>query len=315
MNLPKDLEKYIQLYLYDELTDAEKKEFEAHISFNEESRKRLAEQTEFHQFLNKRTIVAPTEATLLKSRAKLRERLQQERKVFLQENLRNRIEDYLEMRKRAFQFAGAFALLLAGFFIGLSFVPMGQLWSDNKLVNSESVSELLPRISNIDLVQYDPKTGQVKILFKTIQNIELQGNADDERIRKVLSYAIRTETHPGRRLAAVKAIGNFSYSDAELETALIQAMENDEIEGVRLKAAKILQQLPLNERIKKAFIQILLKDPNPALRIEAINALSTTNENIALPIFENAAEDDANEFVRLKASKVLERQKNPVTEK
>ena len=64
MNLPKELEKYILLYLYDELSEAEKKEFETHIQFNETSRKRVGEMREFHGLLNERVQLTPTESLL-----------------------------------------------------------------------------------------------------------------------------------------------------------------------------------------------------------------------------------------------------------
>ena len=120
------------------------------------------------------------------------------------------------------------------------------------------------------------------------------------------------EEHPGLRLDAVKAAGAKSISDEELEDALIYAMKNDEIDGVRLKAAKVLTNLPINEKIKRAFIRVLIRDANSAIRIEALNALSgIKGEADVRPIFRNASQDDGNEFIRLQASKALERLENP----
>jgi HEAT repeat protein len=82
-------------------------------------------------------------------------------------------------------------------------------------------------------------------------------------------------------------------------------LENDPNAGVRLKVAQVLKQLPLNGLIKNSLIHALLRDENPAVRIEAIEALnrgSLTEEELA-PF--HAAEEDSNAYIRLQVKRLL----------
>ncbi len=254
----------------------------------------------------------PSESLMSKLRSDLRERLRDERKAEFNGSLWDRFIEKISERGAGIQLAGAFAFLIVGILIGrVAFLPA------NSGFEGEFAAELqeensLPFMASVDLIQYDPKSGNITVQYKSLKNVSLRGNVGDPAIRKLLVHAIRTEEHPGRRLTAVRASGAKYFSDEELEDALIYAMQNDEIDGVRLKAAKVLTNLPINEKIKRAFIRALSKDTNSAIRIEALNALSGIKDEADVrPIFRGASQDDDNEFVRLQASKALERLENP----
>lgn len=307
MNLPKDLDEAILLYLYDELADADKRELEAHIQDNPQSRKRLQEMQAFHHLLDRRAALTPSAALLRKVRSDLRRRLREERLTLPQESWWAKLLRPIQAKRPGWQAAAAATLLLLGVVVGRYLLPAE---AAHPPLFQQAAS--MPSISNVDLIEYDPKTGVVTVHYKTVQEVALQGDIEDASIRRVLSYAIRTEDHPGRRLAAVKAAASRTpFADEELQAALIQAMEKDEVAGVRLRAAKVLQALPLSQPVKDAFIRVLLKDPNPAIRIEALESLSKGVAEDVRPILRNAAEDDDNEYVRLKAARTLERTKNP----
>ncbi len=305
------LEKQIPLYLYSELGKAEKEEFEAHLDHCEHCREQLEETRGLYNTLGKKASFEPSESLMSKLRSGLRERLRAERKAKFNESLWDRFIEKISERGAGIQLAGALAFLIVGILIGrVAFVPAntgtGEFAAELQEENS------LPFMASVDLIQYDPKSGNITVEYKSVRDVSLRGNVEDPAIRKLLVHAIRTEEHPGRRLTAVRASGAKSFSDEELEDALIYAMQNDEIDGVRLKAAKVLTNLPINEKIKRAFIRALLKDTNSAIRIEALNALSGIKDEADVrPIFRGASQDDDNEFVRLQASKALERLENP----
>ncbi len=308
MKLPQEIEKYIMLYLYDELSETEKQELEAHLQFNQASQKRLEEMRSFHSTMNERELPEPGEAALAAARARLRARLQQERSAVAQAG---RIRNFLEALTppgSGLSFSLAAAVLVLGFLLGRFSGPGSG--TDLAVRQGLVPGDEMPFISNVDLVEYEPRSGRVKVHYKVTQDVALQGDIGDEAIRQVLTHTIRTESHPGRRLTAVKAAAG-SKASAELEDALIHAMERDEVAGVRLRAAKVLKNMPSNRRIRMAFIRVLLKDENPAMRIAALAALSQSQGSDVLPIFQNASRGDENEFVRLKASQALERTENP----
>ncbi len=308
MKLPKDLEQAIVLYLYDELSPAEREELETHLRFNEESRRRLQELRQVHGLLDQRRQPEVSGVLLNAARSRLRERLRQQRREATGESWWQRFAaarhaPWLRLA------VGAAACVLFGILIGRFALSADEKRPDfsDRIVHADGRGF----VSDIDLIQYDPGSGMVTIHYKKVQDVALQGKIEDEEIRNMLSYAIRTEDHPGRRLTAVKAVAHATSSDVELEKALIEAMEHDEIDGVRLKAARVLKAMPMNDRIKRAFVRALLKDPNSAIRIEALDALSQISSDDVRPILQNAAEDDENDFVRLKASRTLERTQNP----
>jgi len=309
MKLPEQLDKYALLYLYDELDKLEKQAFETHLKYNADSRKRVDELRAFHGVLAARKPFEPSEEALAFARANLRQRLREERRQMLRPGWWESLRMGLSFRMAPGAVAFSLVLFLVGIQIGRLLVPQktrNRIASENLLQSHDRLA-----ISDVDMIRYEPKTGIVNVEYKILQDVVLQGNIKDEAIRQVLIHTIMTEDHPGRRLMAIKATGGAAFSDHDLEDALIHAMERDEVSGVRLRAAKVLRYLSMTADIKQAFIRVLLKDPNPAMRMEALDVLSRLRETDVLPIFQNASRDDENEFVRLKASRILERTENP----
>ncbi len=315
MNAHRQFEKLIPLYLYDELDAGQSSQLQTHIDACETCTKQLAELQSLHEHLNKKTVLEPTEPMLGRLKSQLRSRLREEQILALREPWWERFANYAQSPSIGFQVGGAAALLLIGIlsgrFIWMDSAPkLSQV--PNAAIALSDVGDPQPFIENIDLIEYEPATGGVTIRYKSVNDVLLQGQVDDASVRKLLVHAIRTEDHPGRRLAAVKAFGSRSLPDQEVEKALIYALENDTVDGVRLKAAKVLRKLPISPEIKTAFIRVLLKDSNSALRMEAVEALSKLrDETDIVPIFQEAAKDDENEFIRLRASKELARRVNP----
>ncbi len=307
------LEKYIPLYLYDELEEDEMVEFETHLDSCAQCREELETTRALHKTLDEKASFEPSESLMSKLRSDLRDRLRDERRLELKESWWERFAEAISGRSVGVQLAGALAFLIVGISIGrVVFAPANSGTEfEKEFAGGLQEERSLPFMASVDLIQYDPKSGNINVQYKSIKDVSVQGNVGDASIRKLLVHAIRTEEHPGQRLMAIKASGARSFSDDELEDALIYAMQNDEIDGVRLKAAKVLRNLPISKKIKKAFIRALLKDSNSAIRIEALNALSGVEvEADVRPIFQDASQDDDNEFVRLKASKALERLEN-----
>lgn len=314
MKVNKHLEKQIPLYLYGELDEFEKKEFEVHLEYCERCRGLLEETQALHRILEQKKSLQPTEALLKKSRNLLRQRLQDHPRESRWFFWQTKIADLAFSGSGWLQFAGAATALVLGILIGrfLLAPEAGPKFEPELMADVKQAELSQPFISNVDLIQYEPQTGTVTVQYKTVRDVALEGKLDDPAIRQVLVHAIRSDEHPGRRLTAVKATALESFSDDELEDALIYAMENDEIDGVRLRAAKVLKKLPVTQKLKNAFIRVLLKDANPAMRMEALDALDRVKyEKDVVPIFRDAAEDDDNESIRLRASKVIQRLENP----
>lgn len=318
MNEHKKITKLIPLYFYDELSDSEKREVQSHIQLCEICRESFEETHALHQTLDRKIARQPSESVMLQARAQLRERLREEKLAGLRDPWWERFSNLISTANVAWKLAAGAALVMIGLIAGrFVWAP----WDAPQNVAGQ-IADFQPQetgspfISNIDLIEYDPQTGNVTIKYKSINDMIVQGKVDDAPVRNLLAYAIRTESNPGRRLTAVRAVGSQSISDKDTDNALIYALENDVVDGVRLRAAQALRAMPIHDGIKKAFIRALVKDPNPSIRIEAVEALSQVKEaEDVFPVLQDAAKDDENEFIRLRTSSALERLENPRMQK
>jgi hypothetical protein len=301
-------ERQIPLYLYGELSGEELKAFERHLKSSIELQTKVEEIRLLHGVLAKKKTLQPSEELLKDARRHLLHRLREEKRKMIRENWLAQLQDRIRLHRGSFELAGAIALLAAGLLIG-----RWSLYQENidRVGSAAVVADIMPVSSNVDIIQYDSQTGLVSVQYKTVKNVSLQGDINDAAIRRILGHAIRSESHPGRRLTALKAVQTGRFNDTELEKALIFAMENDTVEGVRLKSARVLKQLAMNENIKNAFIRSLLKDENSAVRLEALDALGRLGiEDEIAPIFMTASREDQNESIRYRASKALQRLEN-----
>jgi hypothetical protein len=300
-----DEDKQIMLYLYAELPEAERKAFEQRIKNDKDLSRKVERMRHLHGVLNTKPVPEPSPVQLDSLRLKLRDRIRAERRRL---TWRDKIKDWTVIfteRRFILEFAVAVALVFMGIAIGRN----GDV-ADAPVTHTpgETAAGVPLQIDDVEALAYDPASGLVTARYRTVQQVTATGTITDNSIRQILSHAIRSEQHPGRRLAAVKAMSKRSFNDRELEAALIYAMENDSIAGVRLKAAAVLSGLTLTPAIKEAFITTLLKDDNSAVRIQALEALdSHILEQEVAPVFMNASRKDENEFVRIKASQALQR--------
>jgi hypothetical protein len=249
-----------------------------------------------------RKTAEPTDAMMTRARFKLRRSLREELSNREKSGILSRLREFLGDRKSGMQVAWMAVLLLAGFLAGRSspFTP-------ESVPEMVRVEEQTPGVFNVNTVQFEPNSGQITVQYNEFQTVTVTGDLSDPEVRRVLSHAIRSDAHPGRRLAAVKALSSGGFNDPLLESALIYAVETDSIAGLRLKAAKVLATLEPNKSIQQTFIRLLLKDDNPAVRMQALEALQQNVPQSELgPVFRNASLSDENEYVRLEASRILE---------
>jgi len=310
--------KMIPLDLYNELSVNERKELEDHLNSCQQCRLEFKAVQEFLNEMNKKIQIEPSEALLVESRNLLRRRLKDKFSFSTGRQWMERFAGFLQYRPiRIFQFSVGLAVLVVGFLIGRFLVPADQMIDSDKLFLSNyygaGIQNLIsteisdPKIVNFHYVRYSPTEDQVEIRFNMLNQVALRGTLYDTPIRDLLTYAVRNTDHPGIRLQSVKALGSRYLEDEDIQNSLIHVLEHDENAGMRLRAIKILKKLPMNQRIKNSLMRILFKDTNSSIRVEAIDALSKWPEKDIQPAFINAAREDENEFVRLKASKIIER--------
>lgn len=314
--------KLISLHIYNELTQAEQSALEAHLRGCRKCQSELERLKQFGKMLNAGVSLEPTEAFLIHNRNLLENRLKNTRSVPSQRKWIPQFIDLSSYRKSTvLRLAMSFALLLIGFFVGRLTFSNNQKINIDKMflekscgpgIHSLAGTEISdPKIVNFQLVRQNPNANQVEIRFNILNRVALRGTVNDAPIRELLTYSAMHTEHPGIRLQSVKALGSRYSEDAAVQKALIHVMEHDENAGVRLRAIKILKHMPMNKELKNILIKIILKDINPGIRMEAIDALSKWPDAEIKPAFLNAARTDENKYIRLKASKILERRDKP----
>src|SRR5262245_10923706 len=205
MNLNcKEYQHQITLLLYDELPEGVQPELEAHLQDCSNCRNAFESEKAMHDSFAEDTASWDVPSDLLvESRRALADEL-------------DRIE-----RKRSWWRMPAFsvvftpmrllesaALVAMGLALGVyvsnqqvRVTPSAQPAQDNQAAIPQNGT-----ISNLQVVNSDPATGQVELAGQVSQPIRFQGRTQDGAVRKLLFNALRDAENPGSRLKAVEVL-------------------------------------------------------------------------------------------------------------
>jgi HEAT repeats/Putative zinc-finger len=298
----KDYQHQITLLLYDELTEGARHDLEAHLRECGACKDAFDSERAMHSVLAEDTTGWDVPADLLvESRKALADEL-------------DRTE-----RKRSWWRVPAFsvvftpmrllesaALIAMGLALGV-YVSNQQVRVSPSIASNppgESQSQVIPRngtISNLQVVNSDPATGQVELAGEVSQPMRFHGRMEDDTVRQLLFNALRDINNPGSRLKAVEVLSQ-TPTDESIEEALINALVYDEDAGVRMRALEGLKTFANEQHVQAAFMHTLQNDANAGIRIEAIDALMARNpkdRNLAQKLTEATKKDD-NPYIRTK---------------
>jgi hypothetical protein len=168
---------------------------------------------------------------------------------------------------------------------------------------SENPAPAIPRngtISNLQVVNADPVTGQVELAGEVSQPLRFHGQMEDDTVRQLLFSALRDGNNPGSRLKAVEVLSQ-KPTDESIEEALINALVYDDDAGVRMRALEGLKTFANEQHVQAAFMHTLQNDANAGIRIEAIDALlaNPKDAKLAQKLTEATKKDD-NPYIRTK---------------
>jgi len=166
---------------------------------------------------------------------------------------------------------------------------------------------VIPRngtISNLQVVNVDPVTGQVELTGEVSQPLRFQGKMEDDTIRNLLFSALRDANNPGSRLKAVEVLAQ-KPTNEPIEEALINALVYDGDAGVRMRALEALEKFADEQHVRVALMQALKNDDIVGIRKGAIDALtaSKSKDRALAERLQEATKNDQNPYIR---SKVLQ---------
>ena len=190
--------------------------------------------------------------------------------------------------------------------------------SESRVVDASALSPTIegrPDISNIQFNE-SAQGGDIAISFDVTSHWTVTGNPRDKSMVRLVSYVLENQSSsvPGSTaLESVRRVySNPAAADPEISGALAKLIRNEEHAGVRLQAVDTLKTLPPSVTSQEALIDALKSDPNPAVRIKAIEALmqiaksgATFNAATLDTLKQKASEEKEILYVRLKAAEAL----------
>ena len=318
----KQFEEWLQLSLYNELSEQEQTVLDNHLMTCERCRIELNELKEMHATLAHHRPIAIQESLLQDARRNLRLRIQTDAE---QKSLWTKLKGILDgFLTPPLQVAlGGVATLVMGILVGYFVfktpseknLPLRQAaFASSAMEAGES------QITNIRFIDRNTQNGDVEFTFETITPVRIRGNVNDENVQKVLARALVSDQNAGVRLRAVNMIGTQTEQkqagapvlDTEVKAALITALLHDRNLGVRKEALNVLKNYLPDPIIVRAFLSVLANETNTGLKITVINSLDLSkyenqpvNREI-LDMFKNKAQSDDNNYIRIRAKLALQ---------
>ncbi|HYC92248.1 MAG TPA: HEAT repeat domain-containing protein [Thermoanaerobaculia bacterium] len=202
-----------------------------------------------------------------------------------------------------------------------NYVPVSL--AETRVMDAETLSPEIqgrPNISNLQFIDADATDQEIAVSFDVTSRWTVNGNPRDKSMVRLLSYVLENEaaTNTPRTDTLEWVRQTYSdpaYADPEIARSLAKVLRNDDQhEGVRIRAIETLTTLPpsVASQTRDALIEALKSDPNPAVRIKAVEALANmTRTGTALDpsmvdtLRQKANQDDENLYVRVKAAEAL----------
>jgi hypothetical protein len=301
----------VVLYIYGELADDAKFEFEQHVRQCLGCRRELEKALEFKDSMAAAPVKEVSPNFLAANRMQLQEALEHA------EQSRNFFSSFI------FDATGWFhqiklapamtaALLMLGFVggVGTTYKMMeskqAPLTANGKDTVIEEPAASEANIAGIESITPAANSNQVQIKYNTLQPQVLNGSSDDPRIRQLLVLAARNTRNPAIALDSIDVLTHGSEDNAVREV-LVEALRYDKNPGVRLKSLDALKGYVRDDvHVRDAVVEALLHDNNAGVRQEAISLLDAvkadTSVRSALTVL---ADRDPNKFIREESKRYL----------
>ncbi len=293
----------VVFYVYEELADDARYEFEQHIARCAGCAEELKATRGFHQAMATTAPEEPSPNLLAASRMRLQEALE----TTAQGGFWSRLvfDPGVWLRQIRFSPALATVLFLVGFGGGIGTMYQVVI-SRQPIVDRAVPSSNDASVANILSVTQEPGTNRVNIQYNTVKTEQAQGSLNDqkiqqlllfaarnnynagvrvdsvglltqqphdERVRQALAYALRYDSNPGVRLKALEGLSAYVRSDVTVRDTVLQALVSDSNQGVRTQALHLLEPVSADSSVRIVLTQLARSDENPYIRAQARSML------------------------------------------
>jgi len=296
----------IVLYVYQELEDDARHEFEQHVFRCTDCAAELKSMRAFHSDLSQVRVDDPTPNLLAASRMRLQEALE----TTQQGGLLNRVtfDPFHWLRQIRFSPALAAAIFMVGFGggIGATYPFLHNPATGVAINQTPTPIPQQASISGIRSVVQEPGTNQVTIKYDTVATQETQGSLNDQRIQQLLLFAARNNVNAGVRMDSVDLLTQ-TPDDSKVREQLIFSLRYDSNPGVRLKAIDSLGPFVKDDvHVRDAVLAALVNDANQGVRTEALRLLGPVKADSSVrAIMQHLADADQNQYIRSQARTVI----------
>jgi len=297
----------VAFYIYDELADDAKFEFEQHVRQCVGCRRELDAALAFKEGMSAVPVKEVSPSFLAANRMQLQESLEHA------EQSRNIFSSFI------FDATGWFhqiklapalvaALLIAGFAGGAG-TTYRMMENTKPQINGKGPDgpPAEANIANVEsVILPDANSNLVQIKYNTLQPQIMNGSTDDPRIRQLLVLAARNTRNPAVVLDSIDALTRRSEDNAVREV-LVEALRYDKNPGVRLKSLDALKGYVRDDvHVRDAVVEALLHDNNAGVRQEAISLLDAVKADSSVrSALTVLAERDPNKFIREESKRYL----------
>ena len=287
-----DAEQLLVFYACDEVSEAERLHLDEHLAVCDSCRSRLAREIELWEMVASANRVESPDALLAQCRSELAEKLDD-----LAAGSRAQLEEPWQpfawlRRWMALRPAMSGVLLVFfGIVLGAGLLPWLQsafpgnsggrpvtVMASQKLTDEQLAKMAVAGIS----FSPDPNAapGTVQLQLRAEQPIVLSGSADDQQMRRVLTYVVENGDRfdAGVRLDSLEALRSHSR-DAQVRSALLAAARKDPNPAVRMKALESLRNSASEVAVRETLLDSLTHDANPGVRVEVVNMLVRSLEH------------------------------------
>lgn len=290
----------ITLYVYDELGDDARYELEQHVGRCGDCSSELKAMQQFHGAMSQAPKLEPSPNLLAASRMRLQEALE----TAEQHRGWRVLDPAAWLRQARFSPALATALVIIGFAAGTLTayrVGLGSAGAERSGGGRPTEAS----IAGIRSINPVPGTNNVEIKYDTVVPQKVEGSLSDQRIQQLLLYAARNN-NSGVRVSSVELLSK-NPDDNRIRESLKASLLYDPNPGVRLQALEALGPYVKEDvSVRDAVLESLQNDNNPGVRTEAIHLLQPVRaDSMVRAVLQQLAEKDKSDYIRRQSRRVL----------
>jgi hypothetical protein len=296
----------IVLYIYEELPDDARFEFERHVQRCVSCHQHLDSAQAFKQNMAALPVEEVSPNFLASNRMDLQEALEHAQPA--RSGWGMFVFDFAGwMHQLKLAPALTAALLIIGFAGGtLTGWRIAQPTERGPIDGGRPQTQSPPQVAAVESIIPQANSSKVTITYDTLSPQVKEGDISDPEIQKLLLMAARNNRDSGVRLDSIDILKSQPEDNAVRE-ALVYALRYDQNPGVRLKALDGLKSFVKDDQhVRDAVLEALVHDSNAGVRAEAISLLDTVKADTSVrDTLKFLADRDPSLYIRNESKRIL----------